>query len=188
MCAEVPGYQTEFEFRIPPADRLPAFAEHDSLYRLLLKCCAPDPNDRFLSAEELRLQMLGVLREVVATATAGVATTAASSVLFEAPTVATQRYGVRHLPRLRPDPSDPQAGWIARISAEDPVQRLAALSAPPALTAEVLLARGQAALEANNPKLLEECVRQLLTKDPWEWRAVWLAGVGALQALSLIHI
>ena len=182
LCAEVPGYQTEFEFRIPPADRLPAFAEHDSLYRLLLKCCAPDPNDRFLSAEELRLQMLGVLREVVATATAGVATTAASSVLFEAPTVATQRYGVRHLPRLRPDPSDPQAGWIARISAEDPVQRLAALSAPPALTAEVLLARGQAALEANNPKLLEECVRQLLTKDPWEWRAVWLAGVGALQA------
>jgi serine/threonine-protein kinase PknG len=183
LSAEVPGYQTEYESRIPPADELPAFAAHDSLYRLLLKACAPDPNDRFTSAEELRLQMLGVLREVVATATPGVATTAASSVLFEAPTVASERYGQRQqLPRLRPDPSDPQAAWLSRISVEDPVQRLAALSAPPSVSPEVLLARGQAALEANNPKLVDECVRKLLTNDPWEWRAVWLAGIGALHA------
>ena len=183
LSAEVPGYQTEYESRTPPADELPAFAAHDSLYRLLLKACAPDPNDRFTSAEELRLQMLGVLREVVATATPGVATTAASSVLFEAPTVASERYGQRQqLPRLRPDPSDPQAAWLSRISVEDPVQRLAALSAPPSVSPEVLLARGQAALEANNPKLVDECVRKLLTNDPWEWRAVWLAGIGALHA------
>jgi serine/threonine-protein kinase PknG len=182
LSAEVPGYQGEFEFRIPPAEQLPAFAAHDSLYRLLLKCCATDPNDRFTSAEELRLQMLGVLREVVASATPGVATTAASSVLFEAPTVAGERNGQRQLPRLRPDPSDPQAAWLSRISTEDPVQRLAALSAPPALSAEVLLARGEAGLDAGNPKLVDECVRQLLANDPWEWRAVWLAGVRALQS------
>ena len=181
LCAEVPGYQSEFEFRIPPAEDIPALAAHDSLYRLLLKCCAADPNDRFTSAEELRLQMLGVLREVVATATAGVATTAASSALFEAPTVATERYGMRQLPRLRMDPSDPQAGWLARVSVVDPVQRLAALDAPPGMSAEVLLARGDAALEANNRKLADDCVRQLLLNDPWEWRAVWLAGLNALQ-------
>ena len=35
-------------------------------YRLLLKACAPDPDDRFVSADELRVQLLGVLREVVA--------------------------------------------------------------------------------------------------------------------------
>jgi serine/threonine-protein kinase PknG len=182
LSAEVPRYQTEYEFRIPPAEELPAFAAHDSLYRLLLKACAADPNDRFTSTEELRLQMLGVLREVVAAATPGVATTAASSVLFEAPTVASERYGQRQLPQLRPDPADPQAAWLSRISVEDPVQRLAALSSPPSVSAEVLLARGQAALEANNPKLVDECVRTLLTNDPWEWRAVWLAGLGALQA------
>ena len=181
LCAEVPGYQSEYEFRIPPAEDIPALAEHDSLYRLLLKACATDPNDRFTSAEELRLQMLGVLREVVATATAGVATTAASSALFEAPTVATERYGTRQLPRLRMDPSDPQAGWLARVSVVDPVQRLAALDAPPGMSAEVLLARADAALEANNRKLADECVRQLLLNDPWEWRAVWLAGLNALQ-------
>jgi serine/threonine-protein kinase PknG len=182
LSAEVPGYQSEYESRIPPVEELPAFAAHDSLYRLLLKACAPDPNDRFTSAEELRLQMLGVLREVVASATPGVAMTSATSVLFEAPTVASERYGQRQLPRLRPDPNDPQAVWLSRISAEDPVQRLAALSAPPSVTPEVLLARGQAALEANNLKLVDECVRQLLAGDPWEWRAVWLAGLGALQA------
>jgi serine/threonine-protein kinase PknG len=181
MSADVPGYQSEYETRIPPAEELPAFAEHDSLYRLLLKCCAPDPNDRFTSAEELRLQMLGVLREVVASASPGVATTAASSVLFEAPTVADERTNQRQLPRLRPDPSDPQAAWLSRISTDDPVQRLAALSSPPAVSAEVLLARGQAALDAGNGKLVEECVRQLLLNDPWEWRAVWLSGLRALQ-------
>jgi serine/threonine-protein kinase PknG len=182
LSAEVPGYQGEFETRIPPAEQMPAFAAHDSLYRLLLKCCAPDPNDRFTSAEELRLQMLGVLREVVASATPGVATTASASVLFEAPTVAGDRNSHRQLPRLRPDPSDPQAAWLSRISADDPAQRLEALSAPPSLSAGVLLARGEAALDAGNPKLIDECVRQLLANDPWEWRAVWLAGLRALQS------
>ena len=42
------------------------FAAHDSLYRLVAKVCAPDPADRFASVDELRVQLLGVLREVVA--------------------------------------------------------------------------------------------------------------------------
>ena len=126
--------------------------------------------------------MLGVLREVVAAATPGVATTAASSVLFEAPTVSSERYGMRQLPRLRPDQTDPQVGWLAKINADDPIERLSALSAAPGQSPEVQLARGYAALDANNPRVLDECVRQMLTADPWEWRAVWMAGLGALQA------
>ena len=43
--------------------------QHDSLYRLILKACAPDPADRFASVDELRVQVLGVLREVVAAET-----------------------------------------------------------------------------------------------------------------------
>ncbi|MFZ0530141.1 MAG: tetratricopeptide repeat protein [Propionicimonas sp.] len=182
LCAEVRGYQSEYEFKIPPAEEMPAFASHDSLYRLLLRCCAPDPSDRFTSTEELRLQMLAVLREVVATGTPGVATTAASSALFEAPTVSSERYGLRQLPRLRPDQTDPQLGWLARINVDDPIERLAALNAAPAESAEVQIARGYAALEANNPRVVDECVRKLLAADPWEWRAVWLAGLAALRA------
>ncbi|MFT3862492.1 tetratricopeptide repeat protein [Micropruina sp.] len=180
LCAEVPGYQTEFEFSTPPADQLPAFAQNDSLYRLLLKCCAHDPHDRFDSAEDLRLQMLGVLREVVATRTGTTASTSVSSPLFEAPTVSGNRFDWRQLPQLRTDASDPQAAWLASLDAGDPVERLGDLLRAPAATSGVLLARCLAALETGNQRVLDDAVNTLLTNDPWEWRAVWMAGLGAL--------
>ncbi|MCA0252182.1 MAG: serine/threonine-protein kinase PknG [Actinobacteria bacterium] len=182
LCADVPGYQTSYEFTIPPVDEIPVFAEHDAAYRLLLKCCARDPNDRFASADELRTQLIGVLREVVAARTQGVATTAAASALFDPPTATGDRFSWRQLPRLRPDEADPQRAWVARINIDDPAQRLAALGGAPAQTAEVLLARGHAALELGDARALDACVQQLLTADPWEWRAVWLAGLGSLAA------
>lgn len=180
LCAEVPGYQGEYEFTIPPADQLPAFARYDSLYRLLLKCCARDPGDRFNSAEELRLQMLGVLREVVATTAGGTASTSVSSPLFEAPTVSGNRFDWQQLPQLRRDPGDPQAAWLGSLDLSDPVDRLGQLLRPPAVTSEVLLARCVAALETGNQRVLDASVHTLLTDDPWEWRAVWMAGLGAL--------
>lgn len=180
LCAEVPGYQSEFEFSIPPADQLPAFAQYDSLYRLLLKCCARDPNDRFNTAEELRQQMLGVLREVVSTASGGTASTSVSSPLFESPTVSGNRFDWQQLPQLRRDPTDPQADWLNALDLNDPVDRLGQLMRPPALSTEVLLARCVAALETGNQRVLDQAVHTLLTEDPWEWRAVWMAGLGAL--------
>jgi serine/threonine-protein kinase PknG len=181
LSAEVPGYQSSYEFAIPPADELPAFAAQDSLYRLLLKCCAADPNDRFTTVEELRQQMLGVLREVVASQRPGVGSASAASALFEAPRVG---HGVQYdaLPRLRPDPNDPQADFLERVSIELTPARLAALNAVPEKSTGVLMARGQAAVELNQPDVVSACVAQLLDKDPWEWRAVWLAGLGALAA------
>ncbi|MFT4294733.1 MAG: tetratricopeptide repeat protein [Micropruina sp.] len=180
LCAEVPGYQSEYEFGIPPAEQMPAFAQYDSLYRLLLKCCARDPGDRFDSAEELRQQMLGVLREVVATSAGGTASTSVSSPLFEAPTVSGNRFDWRQLPQLRRDPTDPQADWLNALDLNDPVDRLGSLARPPAVTTEVLLARCLAALETGNQRVLDQSVHTLLTEDPWEWRAVWMAGLGAL--------
>jgi len=180
LCAEVPGYQADYEFSIPPADELPAFAQYDSLYRLLLKCCARDPGDRFNTAEELRLQMLGVLREVVATKAGGTASTSVSSPLFEAPTVSGNQFDWQQLPQLRRDPTDPQADWLSRLDLGDPFDRLGSLMRPPALSTEVLLARCVAALETGNQRVLDQAVHTLLTEDPWEWRAVWMAGLGAL--------
>lgn len=180
LCADVPRYQTDYEFTIPPATEIPAFAEHDAAYRLLLKCCARDPNDRFASADELRTQLIGVLREVVGAKTPGVATTAAASALFEPPTATGDKFSWRQLPRLRPDEDDPQHAWLSRINIDDPAQRLAMLRTAPAQTPEVLLARGHAALELGDSMTLNQCVQQLLAADPWEWRAVWLAGLGAL--------
>ena len=51
---------------LPPPRHVPLFAEYDSLYRCCCKATAPDPDDRFQSADEMADQLLGVLREVVA--------------------------------------------------------------------------------------------------------------------------
>ncbi len=179
LSAEVPGFQSTYEFSIPAADELPAFAAQDSLYRLLLKCCAPNPSDRFASVDELRQQMLGVLREVVASQRPGVASASAISALFEAPTVG---HGTQYdaLPRLRMDVTDPQAEFLERLADQPAASRLKALQNVPEPSKGVLLARGQAALDAGLPDLLTPCVSQLLDDDPWEWRALWLAGLRAL--------
>ncbi len=94
---------------LPPVGETPLFQQYDSLYRLLLKACAPDPADRFDSADELRVQLLGVLREVVAgrprAARPSTRRRPCSSTSRRSPT--TPSTG-RTCPRLRTDDSDPQ--------------------------------------------------------------------------------
>ncbi|MBL1074279.1 protein kinase [Nocardia sp. 2] len=50
---------------LPGADTEPLLAQHDSLYRLLLRATDPDPDARFSSMEEMADQLTGVLREVL---------------------------------------------------------------------------------------------------------------------------
>jgi len=180
LMTEFRGYQTTYVDSLPSADTTPVFAAHDSLHRLLLKACAPDPADRFSSADELRVQLLGVLREVVAAKVAGTALTSAASVLFEAPAITGGLLEATDLPALRVDTTDPQHAWLSLVSAEDPAERLAALQAAPALSPEVLLAQARAALELGRPDLVAQAVDTMLRADPWEWRAVWVSGLSAL--------
>ncbi len=181
LCAEFRGYQSTYEFTLPPIDELPLFGEYDSLYRLLLKCCAADPADRFVSADELRVQLLGVMREVVGSMHSGIAQTSATSLLFEPPAVTGEVVDWTQLPKLKPDITDPQYGWLSGVVDTDPVQRLALLEQAPQATAEVLLAKATAALEMDNQRLVRQYVNELLAADPWEWRAVWLSGMASLK-------
>lgn len=181
LMAEFRGYQSTYVAKLPPAEDIPAFAAHDSLYRLVAKMCAPDPADRFASVDELRVQLLGVLREVVAEKQSGTALTSAASVLFEAPVVVSDALAWDQLPALRVDTTDSQYAWLSNVSADDPKERLAELKHPPAVTPEVQLARARAALQAGWAKSVNEVVNQMLTLDPWEWRAVWMSGLLALQ-------
>ncbi|MFX4272903.1 tetratricopeptide repeat protein [Propionibacteriaceae bacterium Y1685] len=181
LIAEFKGYQSRWVDALPPPSELPVFAQYDSLYRLLIKCCAPAPADRFTSADELRTQLLGVLREVVAQSTDGTSLTSASSLLFEAPTITSSRLTWDQLPQLRPDNTDPQHSWLANVSIDDPEQRIRALAQAPEQSAEVRLATAHAALESGNENLLNQMVNAMLTEDPWEWRAVWMSGLSAMQ-------
>jgi serine/threonine-protein kinase PknG len=181
LMMEFRGYQTKYVASLPPVEEAPLFAEHDSLYRLLSKACAVDPADRFASVDEFRVQLLGVLREVVAGKTPGTALTSAASVLFEAPAITSEALEWNQLPALRVDTSDPQYAWLSNISVDDPEKRLDELREAPTATAEVRLARAHAALELRRRDLVEQIVNEMLTDDPWEWRAVWVAGLSALD-------
>jgi serine/threonine-protein kinase PknG len=180
-CAEVKGYQTTYQTTLPPVDELPGLARYDSLYRLMAKACAPSPSDRFSSIDELRVQLLGVLREAVSLDRGGVATSSAASELFEQPTVASDSFDWSHLPRLKPDPTDPALGWLTSLALLSPTERLAALSQPPILSPEVELARCWVGLELGDAAFVEQRVEAMLSLDPWEWRAAWMAGVNHLQ-------
>lgn len=182
LCAEFRGYQSTYQFTLPTPEVLPLLGEHDSLYRLLLKCCAPDPADRFTSADELRVQILGVLREEVARAVEGTSATSSSSVLFESPTVASNDLGWEDFPALRADTTDPQHAYVLNIDVDDPGERLRALNHAPEFSAEVGLAMCAAALQLGPYANVAETVDRLLTQDPWEWRAVWMSGLAAVKA------
>ena len=182
LTMEFRGYQGTYLHSLPPVDSTPLFQRYDSLYWLISKCCAPDPADRFASIDELRTQLLGVLREVVARSRTGTAVTSAGSVLFESPTTAGPITKWSQLPALRVDTTDAQYGWLTAIGAEDPRQRLADLSAAPEESAEVWLARARAALEMEDAAQARTHASSLLSADPWEWRALWVEGLAAIQA------
>lgn len=181
LTMEFRGYQSTYVKSLPPVEEVPVFQTYDSFYRLLLKACAESPDDRFVSADELRVQMLGVLREVVAQDRGtGAASTSAASLLFGPPPAGDAETTYQDLPPLRPDSGDAQSGWLATIENQEPEQRLRALAAPPAVSPEVLLAQARAALELRSWDVLDGVVARMLADDPWEWRAVWMSGLGAL--------
>ncbi|MEQ6903542.1 tetratricopeptide repeat protein [Nocardioides sp. YIM 152588] len=180
LCMEFRGYQGTYLYSLPPVEATPLFAQHDSLYWLVAKCCAPDPADRFASVDELRSQVLGVLREVVARGRGATAPTSAASVLFESPATAGPIESWDQLPGLRVDTTDPQYGWLSTLGDEEPAQRLEDLRGAPEDSAEVWLARARAALELADPVRAREAATSLLVDDPWEWRALWVEGLAAL--------
>jgi serine/threonine-protein kinase PknG len=179
LVFEFKGYQHHWVDRLPSPDEVPLFAEHDSLYRLLLRATAPRPEDRFQSAEELRQQLLGVLREVSAAASGDVTRSIPSSV-FATPTVAGDHLDWSDLPRLLPDPDDPNAAWLQTITTDDPAQRLELLAAAPEPSAMVSIERAYAALATGNGPVAWTAADDVLRADPWDWRGVWVQGLVAL--------
>jgi serine/threonine-protein kinase PknG len=186
LAMEFRGYQSKYLASLPPVAEVPLFQRHDSFYRLLLKACAPDPADRFASADELRVQLIGVLREVVADHQgAGAAAHSASSLLFGSPGERSLGTGDaatmwQRLPPLRADDGDKMAGWLKTVSVPDPAARLEVLVNAPDSSPQVLLEIAEAALESGDHGLVDTAVSDLLAADPWEWRAVWMAGLVAL--------
>ena len=183
LCMEFRGYQGTYLHTLPPPESTPLFADNDSLYWLISKCCEADPADRFASADELRVQMLGVLREIIGERTVGHATTSVASALFEAPTTSRSVLEWAQLPGLRADTTDPQHAWLTGVGNDDPAERLKILTDDaPEQSPEVMLARADAALDLGDAATVHSVAARMLADDPWEWRALWVDGLAAMQA------
>jgi len=180
LLMEFTGYRTTYLTSLPDPATTPVFRDHDSLYWLVAKCCAPDPADRFVSADELRGQALGVLREVVARGTEGTALTSASSTYFATPAVSTAQLEWQQLPALRPDPTDPQLPWLTSLAPGEPAERLRELATATEASAEVWLARAAESLRSGDRAGVAAATAALLEADPWDWRALWVSGLAAL--------
>ena len=181
-CA-VPDFTGVHLHRLPPQDSRPALREHDSFHRLLLKACAPEPADRFLSAEEMRLQVIGVQREVTAAERspdlpAGLAT---PSTVFAAPPAGGTRGAWPDLPEPLRDRTDRGAVFLESLTETDPAARLTALAAGPAGSVDVTLERARTMLHLDpaDPRITTT-LQELLAEHPWQWRAAWWLGVTAL--------
>jgi serine/threonine-protein kinase PknG len=179
MCFDFRGYQNTFRFTLPEQDSVPVLERYDSLYRLLLAGTAPDPDDRFQSAEEMADQLYGVLREVVSDQEAR--PVAAPSRLFTGPLrPATDRPDWRALPRPQVDTDDPAAGYLATITGAAPQQLVSQLRGAPEQTVEVELRLAEAMIESADCAAAQEILARIELSDRWEWRAPWYRGVAEL--------
>jgi serine/threonine-protein kinase PknG len=179
LCTAFPGYQERFEFSIPRPEEEPLFGTYDSLYRFLLRATAPDPDDRFQSADEMQEQLFGVLREIVAVET-GAASPALSSLFTGELSADLDRPDWQGLPSLLVDTTDAAAGWLASIPAVSPEEALTLLDAAPEVTVEVRLRSLRELLLAARFDDARAVADLIAADDPWEWRAHWYRGLLAL--------
>ncbi|MCL2467622.1 MAG: serine/threonine-protein kinase PknG [Micrococcales bacterium] len=187
LVLDFKGNTTTYATSLPPVDQTPVFVTYDSFYRLLARACAFDPDDRFATVDELRVQMLGVLRDVVAIdrGLGRAARTTTTSKLFTAVPVevAERPLLASELPALRPDERDQMDGWLSAVTETDPAAQLTVLANAPQTTAQVLATRAQVAIDAGWSARAREAVEELLELDPWDWRAAWMSGLAELSTV-----
>jgi serine/threonine-protein kinase PknG len=179
LCIDFRGYQGTYRFTLAPQDSVPLFERYDSLYRFLLKGTAPNPDDRFQSAEEMADQLFGVLREVVAERE-GVPVAAPSTLFTAALRAGLERPDWRILPRPQVSSDDPSAGYLATITAGNPEQMIAQLRAAPERTLEVDLRLAAAMIDDGSFSEALALLTEIEAKDPWEWRVSWYRGIDEL--------
>ncbi len=179
LCLDPAGFQTTLRFALPARAETPLLHRYDSLHQLLSKATAPDPDDRFASAEEMAGQLYGVLREVVADET-GVPAPARSALFTADFRPRGDGPDRRLLPALRVDTDDPAAGYLATLAAADPDELIAILGRAPERTVEVQLRLAGALIDAGQWDEVATLLAAIEQHDPWEWRAHWYRGVAAL--------
>jgi serine/threonine-protein kinase PknG len=196
LVTNISGFSTEHQYTLPSAQSDLVFAKQESLYRFLLKATAPSADDRFQTAEEMAEQLLGVLREVVATETNTPGP--ANSILFDGDRLAIFAGGdfrpikpsYLHLPHLLIDAKDSGFNVVLNASmTTDLDRRIEQLTKvvkqlPTSIEAKLRLAnsfieRGTTA-SAGDYTEAEMVLEQVAIQDAWDWRVDWYRGKSLL--------
>lgn len=206
LSFEFNGYTTKYRETLPTPDEVPLFKLFGSYYRFLKRATHPDPDRRFITAEDMHDQLSGVLREIIALGT-GKPRPGASTVFgpesntFGVDLVVPETRGepgngspkapigvpdavevVSGLPIPQVDTSDPGAGVLATTTALEPQSAIAALINAPRQSIEVRLRIVRARIALGE---LDEASRQLQAAQylairagyPHDWRIDWHRGL-----------
>lgn len=165
---------------LPPAADVPIFGRYESFYRFLVKGSHPDPDKRFPSAEAMREQLLGVLREVVAL-DGGTAQPAPSKLFSPELITNPDAPDWKSLPVPTVDPADPQAALLASLSGATPEQVTSALERAP-LTMAIGFRLAQAYVLGSRFDKVDQILDRLNQQDPSDWRIHWWRGIRALAS------
>jgi serine/threonine-protein kinase PknG len=180
MCTAFRGYQSTYRFTLPPRAEMPQYVQAPSLYRLLERATAPNPDDRFQTAEEMAAQLLGVLREVVA-ATTGVPAPGTSTLFTPELHTAEDARDWRALPVLQVSADDAGAAFLASLGGVDPDALVPLLERAPARTVEVRMRLARTLLDLHEYDEVTRVLEEIEADDPWEWRVAWYRALVAVD-------
>lgn len=185
LCVLVASFdfQGKYEHALPPPAEVPAFAEHEQLYRFLQKATREKPEERFQSAAEMAEQLVGVLRSVVGEAAE---LGPAESALFAPDSDRTSDPGASSgpssdsVPKLKVDPEDAAAGVILASGAvPDAARRLSmfrrALTQHPG-SLELRLRVVDELVTLSRFREAEEALAEVEAASPRDWRVAWYRG------------
>jgi serine/threonine-protein kinase PknG len=186
LCTNFRGYQTTFRHTVPERADVALFTQYESLYCFLARATAANPDDRFQSADDMALQLLGVLHEIVA-AESGSPRPSVSSVFTSEQPGQTSAPDWRILPALLVSTDDGAAGFLATIAAGNPDATLASLRGAPLHTVEVDLRIARTLIEHGEGDDANALLDEIEAGDPWEWRTSWYRALDRLARGAPAH-
>ncbi len=181
-------FQGTYLHSLPTPAEAPLFAQHDALYRFLLRATHVNPDMRFQTADEMAEQLLGVLREVVAVD--GISRSY-DSPLFTGDTFLerdeegdAEKLDYKMLPTLKPDATDPAANVLFSLGSSAGAARKAAIEKAMQKvpdSSELPLHLALDYIESGDYAAGEKLLASVIENDPFDWRVFWYRGLSALK-------